>query len=78
MLPEKGPSGVAQQQPDYKNCYKCFILFYPTADGLHCPTPPGLWSHLLSRIMNTVNKVKYTLSKQVPVEEDDVIIATNI
>ena len=29
-------------------------------------------------IMNTVNEVKYTLSKQVPVEEDDVIIATNI
>ena len=77
MLPENGPSGVAQQQPDYKTCYKRFILFCPTIDGLRCPTPPGLWSRLLSRIMNTVEEVKHKLSEPVPIEEN-VVISTNI
>ena len=78
MLPGKCPDIVAQQQPDYNSCYKRIILLCPTVDGLCCPTPPGLWSRLLSRIMNTVEEVKYILSEQVPVEDDDFFISTNI
>ena len=78
MLPEKCPGDVVQQQPDYKTCYKRFILFRRTIDGMYCPTPPGLWSRLLSRIMNTVKEVRNILSDQVPVEDSDVIIPTNI
>ena len=78
MLPEKHPSDVTQQQPDYKSCYKRFILFRRTFERMYCPTPPGLWSRLLSRIMNTVNEVKNILSDQVPLEDDDVIIPTNV
>ena len=80
-LPKKCPEIVVKQQPDYKSCYKRFILFRPNdyeGQILRCPTPPGLWSRLLSRITNTVKEVKNTLSEQVPVEEDDVIISTNI
>ena len=73
MLPEKCPSGVAQQQPHYKNCYKRFFLFCRTIDGLRSPTPPGLWSRLLSHIMNSIKEVKHILSEQVPVEEDLII-----
>ena len=78
MLPEKCPGDVAQQQPDYKNCYKRFFLFCPTVDGLCCPTPPGLWSRLLSCIMNSVKEVKHILSEQVPDEDDEFVISTNI
>ena len=78
MLPEKCPGGVALLQPDYKYCYKRYILFCPTDRGLRCPTPPGLWSRLLSRIMNSIKEVTYILSEQVPVEEIDCIISTNI
>ena len=78
MLPEKCPGGAAQQQPNYKNCYKRFLLFCPTDHGLRCPTPPGLWSRLLSRIMNTIKEVTYILSEQVPVEEIDHVVSSNI
>ena len=81
MLPEKRPDIVVQQQPDYQSCYKRFILFRPTVtegQSLRCPTPPGLWSRLLSRIMNTIKEVKNILNEQVPVEEDDLVISTNI
>ena len=77
MLPEKCPDGVAQQQPDFKNSYKRFILFCRNS-GLRCPTPPGFWSRLLSRIMNTIKEVKYILSEQVPLEEVDLVVSTNI
>ena len=77
MLPEKGPGTVAQLQPDYISCYKRFILFSPIVDRLRCSTPPGLWSRLLSRIMNTVKEVKEILSEQVAIE-DDLVISTNI
>ena len=79
MLPKKCPEFVAKQQPDYKSCFKRFILFHE-GKMLRCPTPPGLWSRLLSRIMNTVKEVKNILSEQIPVEveEDDMIISTNI
>ena len=81
MLPKKCPEFVTKQQPDYKSCYKRFILFH---EGqmlqVRCPTPPGLWSRLLSRILNTIKEVKNILSEQIPVEveEDDMIIPTNI
>ena len=78
MLPEKCPDGAAQQQPDFKNCFKRFILFCSTNSGLRCPTPPGLWSRLLSRIMNTIKEVKYILNEQVPIEEVDLVVSTNI
>ena len=80
MLPEKCHNIVAQLQPDYKICYKRFILFSPTTyqgQNLRCQTPPGLWSRLLSCIMNSVKEVKDILSEQVPTEED-MIIPTNI
>ena len=76
MLPQKCPDSMVQQQPHYNSCYKCLILFCSMVDGLRCPTPPGLWSHLLSRIMNTVKEVKNILSDQVPVEDE--VISTNI
>ena len=79
MLPEKCPDIVTQLQPDYRTCYKRFILFSPTTyqgQSLRCQTPPGLWSRLLSRIMNSVKEVKDILSEQVPAE--DLIIPTNI
>ena len=78
ILPEKCPDGVAQQQPDYNSCYKRLLLFCPTADGLRCPIPPGLWSRLLSYIMNTVKEVKEILCVQVPIEDDDLVISTNM
>ena len=79
MLPKEYPEFVAKLQPDYKSCYMRFVLFHE-GQMSRCPTPPGLWSRLLSRIMNTVKEVKNILSEQVPVEveEDDVIIPTNI
>ena len=76
MLPEKRPDIVAQQQLDDKNCFKRFILFHPgKAQGqcFCCPTPPGLWSRLLSRIMNTVKEVKNILSEHFPIEEDIIL-----
>ena len=81
MLPERRPDIVTRQQLDDKNCYKRFILFRPSmAQGqAYCrPTPPGLWSRLLSRIMNTVKEVRNIISEQVPVEEEDLVISSNI
>ena len=78
MLPKEYPKVLAKQQPDYKGCYVRFILFHED-QMLRCPTPPGLWSRLLSRIMNTIKEVRDILSEQVPDEvEDDWIISTNI
>ena len=79
MLPKEYPEVVAKLQPDCKSCYIRFITFQE-GYTLRRPTPPGLWSRLLSCIMNTVKEVKDILSQQIPVEvkEDDVIIPTNI
>ena len=73
MLPERRPDVVEQQRPYDRNCYKHFILFLPSiAQGqtFHHPTPPRLWSRLLSRIMNTVKEVRNILNEQVTVEEE--------
>ena len=81
MLPEKRPDIVTRQQLDDKSCYKRFILFRPSmaqGQAYRRPTPPGLWSRLLSRIMNTVKEVRNILSEQVPVEEEDLVISSNI
>ena len=81
MLPEKRPDVVAMQQLDDKSCYKRFILFCPSVaqgQAYRHLTPPGFWSRLLSRIMNTVKEVKNILSEQVPVEEEDLVISSNI
>ena len=80
-LPEKCPDIVAGQQLNEKRCYKRFILFPPSiAQGqvYRRPTPPGLWSRLLSHIMNTVKEVRNILIEQVPVEEKDLVISSNI
>ena len=82
MLPEKRPDIVAAQQLDDKSCYKRFILFRSSmAQGqtFRRLTPPGLWSRLLSRIMNTVKEVKNILSEHVPIEEEsDLVISSNV
>ena len=81
MLPEKRPDVVTEQQLDDKSCYKRFILFRPSVaqgQAYRHPTPPGLWSRLLSRIMNTVKEVRNILSEQVPVEEEDLVISSDI
>ena len=82
MLPERRPDLVVEQQLDNKSCYKRFIFFRPSMTQGHTlphPTPPGLWSRLLSRIMNTVKEVKNILSEYVPVEEEfDLIVSTNV
>ena len=81
MLPEKRPDIVTRQQLDDKSFYKRFILFRPSmaqGQAYRRPTPPGLWSRLLSRIMNTVKEVRNILSEQVPVEEEDLVIPYNI
>ena len=78
VLPKKYPEFLAQQQPNFKSYYKRFILFYKDPI-LRCPTPSGLWSRLLSRIMNTVDEVKNILSEQVPDKVDnDGIISANL
>ena len=82
MLPEKRPDIVAEQHLDDKSCYKRFILFRSTITQGQCfrrPTPPGLWSRLLSRIMNTVKEVKNILSEHVPIEEEsDLVISSKV
>ena len=82
MLPEKRPDIVAAQQLDDKTCYKRFILFHSSmAQGqtFRRPTPPGLWSRLLSGIMNTVKEVKNIISEHVPIEEEsDLVISSNV
>ena len=73
MLPKKRPD-VIQQQPD---CYTRLILFRPSIDegqSLRCLTPHGLWSCLLSRIMNTIKEVRNILSEQ----EDNLSTSTDI
>ena len=81
MLPEKRPDIVAAKQLDDKSCYKRYILFRSSmAQGqkFRRPTPPGLWSRLLSRIMNTIKEVKNILSEHVPIEEEsDLVISSN-
>ena len=78
MLPEARPAIVSEQLPDDKDCYKRFIIFRSGGQPYCRPTPPGLWSRLLSRIMNNVKEVRNVLSEQVPVEEDDLVISTNV
>ena len=81
MLPEKRPDIVAMQQLDDKSCYKRFILFCPSVaqgQAYRHPSPPGFWGRLLSCIMNTVKEVKSILSEQVPVEEENLVISSNL
>ena len=81
MLPERRPDTLVEQLDD-KSCYKRFILFRPSVAQDHSfrrPTPPGLWSRLLSRIMNTVKEVRNILGEYIPVEGDsDLFISTNV
>ena len=81
MLPERRPDVVAMQQLDDKSCYKRFILFRPSVaqgQAYRRPTSPGFWSRLLSRIMNTVKEVRNIISDHVPVEEEDLVISSNL
>ena len=74
MLPESRPTVVTQQKPDDRSCYKRFIIFHHTdsQDQYSC-YPLGLWSCLLSRIMSSIKEVKNMLSKQVPVEDENLV-----
>ena len=81
MLPERHSDIVEQQRLYDKNCYKRFILFRPSivqGQAFRHPTPPGLWSRLISRIMSTVKEVKNILNKHVPVEEKEVVTSTDV
>ena len=73
MLPERRPDNLVDPQLDDKSCYQRFVLFRPSVgqgQTFRHPTPPGLWSRLLSRIMNTVKEVRNILGEYVPVEEE--------
>ena len=75
MFPKKHPDMI-QQQPD---CYKRIILFCPLfyeGQSLRCSTPPGLWSRLLCRIMNTVKEVRNILSEHVL--EDNMVTSSDV
>ena len=72
---------MADQQLNDKSYYKRFILFRPSVaqgQAYRRPTPPGFWSRLLSRIISTVKEIRSILSKQVPVEEEDLVISSNL
>ncbi|XP_065919794.1 leucine-rich repeat serine/threonine-protein kinase 2-like [Dysidea avara] len=81
LLPENRPEIVSEQLPDFKHCFKRFIIFRPSVSkgkSYRCPTSSGLWSRLLSRIMSNIKEVKNILSEYVPVKENNVVISTNI
>ena len=81
MLPERRPDVVANQQLHDNTLYRHCILFLPCiaqGQAYHRPTPPGLWSRLLSHIMNTVKEIKNVLSEQVLVEEENLVISSDI
>ena len=76
MLPESRPTVVTQQKLDDQSCYRRFIIFHHTDSQdqyFHCPL--GLWSCLLSRIMSSIKEVKNMLSKQVPVEDENLVFS---
>ena len=79
MLPEGRPTAVTELRPDDKKCYKRYIMFHHTGpQDQHFRCPLGLWSCLLSRIMNSIKGVKNILSEQVPVENEDSLIFTSV
>ena len=79
MLPESCPAIVTQQESGNKNCYKRFIIFHHNnSQGEYFCFPIGLWSCLLSRIMNSIKEVKNVLSNQVPVEDENSVTFTSI
>ena len=81
MLPESRPAIVNEQLPGANNCYRRFIIFRPSVSGgqfYRHTNPPGLWSRLLSHIMNNVKEINHILSEQVPVEKDDLVNLTNV
>ena len=80
-LPKKRPNVVTQQRPDCKSCYQRFILFRPAThqdQSLHYQIPPGFWSHLLSDIINSIKEIKDTINEQVPVEDNDHFVSTDV
>ena len=79
MLPEGRPTTVTELRSDDKKCYKRYIMFHHTGpQDQHFRCPLGLWSCLLSRIMNSIKEVKNILSEQVPVENEDSLIFTSV
>ena len=77
MLPRKHPN-VTHQQPD---CYERMILFRPLIyekQSIRCSTPPGLWSRMLCRIMNTIKEVRNILSEHVLEDYMDTSTDVNI
>ena len=80
MLPETRPAIVNKKLLNIRNCTKRFIIFCSVSRGnsYPCPTPSGLWSRLLARIVNSVTVVKDLLRDYVTVEESNHIVSTNV
>ena len=77
MLPESRPTVVTQQNLDGRGCYKRFIIFHHMdSQDQYFRCPLSLWSCLLSRIMSSIKEIKNMLSKQVPVEDEVIVIST--
>ena len=69
MLPKIRPAVMSEQLQGDKDCYTRLIIFHGGGQSYCCPTPPGLWSRPLSRIMNNIEEVKSIISEQMPFEE---------
>ena len=73
LLPDICPAIVNEHLLDDKSCFKRFIHFCSSVSrGSHpIATPLGLWSHLLTRVINCIEKVRSMLYHQAPCEEWD-------
>ena len=81
MIPSTLPKKRPNVEIHYRSCYQRFILFRPATcqdQSLHCQIPPGFWSRLLTHIINTIQEIKDIINEQVPVEEDDLFISTDV
>ena len=68
LLSKSHPAIVHEYLQDGKRYYERLIVFC-SSTLYKCHTPPGLWSRLLSRIMNKVKEVKRVLYEQVPCDD---------
>jgi len=75
LLPNSCPTIVNEQIVNDKNYFKRFIYFSPSVSrGIHSiAMPPGLWSHLLTRVINCTKEVMRVLYQPASCEERDEI-----
>ena len=64
MLPDDRPKEFRDEKPENKELVYSRIIIFSSAN-----TPPGFWSRLLSRIMQSVPKVCYALNESTPISE---------